>query len=134
MPAIVADTHAAVWYLTNNPKLSARAAEALDAATASGEPIFIASISLVELTYLVEKGRIPAEARKRLAICSHCKTAHTNSQASTGKSPRPCQPRQENQDIAGSDNLVARSGRQDVENREQFSINVRRVPSCWREA
>jgi PIN domain nuclease of toxin-antitoxin system len=66
MAAVVADTHAAVWYLTGNPKLSVVAARALDEASASGDPILIPSISLVELTYLVEKGRLPAEARKRL--------------------------------------------------------------------
>jgi len=64
--AIVTDTHAAVWYLANSPKLSRLAANALDGASARGEPILIPSISLVELTYLVEKGRLPAEARKRL--------------------------------------------------------------------
>jgi PIN domain nuclease of toxin-antitoxin system len=66
MSAIVLDTHAAVWYLTNNPKLSKVAAQALDGASASGDPIFIPAISLVELTYLVEKGRIPPDARKKL--------------------------------------------------------------------
>ena len=66
MAAVVADTHAVVWYLTNNPKLSAKAADALDAATASGDPILIPAISLVELTYLVEKRRLPAETRTRL--------------------------------------------------------------------
>src|ERR1035437_10250367 len=38
----------------------------LDDASAAGDSILIPSISLVELTYLVEKGRVPAEARKRL--------------------------------------------------------------------
>jgi PIN domain nuclease of toxin-antitoxin system len=66
MAAVVADTHAAVWYLANSPKLSAAAANALDQESAAGDPILIPSISLVELTYLVEKGRLPAEARKRL--------------------------------------------------------------------
>jgi Uncharacterized protein conserved in bacteria len=66
MSAIVADTHAAVWYLTNNPKLSKAAAQALDGASASGDPILIPAISLVELTYLVEKGRIPPDARTKL--------------------------------------------------------------------
>jgi PIN domain nuclease of toxin-antitoxin system len=66
MAAVVADTHAAVWYLANNPKLSPVAAKALDEASAAGDPILIPSISLVELTYLVEKGRLPAEARHRL--------------------------------------------------------------------
>lgn len=66
MPAVVADTHAIVWYLTNSPRLSPVAAKAFDDASAAGDSILIPSISLVELTYLVEKGRVPAEARKRL--------------------------------------------------------------------
>jgi PIN domain nuclease of toxin-antitoxin system len=66
MAVVVADTHAAVWYLTNSPRLSSAAAKALDDASAAGDSILIPAISLVELTYLVEKGRVPAEARKRL--------------------------------------------------------------------
>ena len=66
MATVVADTHAAVWYLTNSPRLSFAAAKALDNASAAGDSILVPSISLVELTYLVEKGRVPAEARKRL--------------------------------------------------------------------
>jgi PIN domain nuclease of toxin-antitoxin system len=66
MAVVVADTHAAVWYLSNSPRLSSAAAKALDGASAAGDAILIPSISLVELTYLVEKGRIPAEARQRL--------------------------------------------------------------------
>jgi len=66
MAAVVADTHSAIWYLANDPKLSGAAPKALDGASAAGDPILIPSISLVELTYLVEKGRVPAEARKRL--------------------------------------------------------------------
>jgi PIN domain nuclease of toxin-antitoxin system len=66
MAGVVVDTHAAVWYLANSPRLSSAALDALDRASASGEPILIPSISLVELTYLVEKGRLPSEARERL--------------------------------------------------------------------
>lgn len=66
MAVVVADTHAAVWYLTNSPRLSSAAAKALDDASAAGDSILIPSISLVERTCLVEKGRVPAEARKRL--------------------------------------------------------------------
>jgi predicted nucleic acid-binding protein len=39
---------------------------ALDSATSAGEFIYIPSICLVELTYLVEKGRLVAAARTRL--------------------------------------------------------------------
>jgi PIN domain nuclease of toxin-antitoxin system len=66
MPGVAVDTHAIVWYLSSDPRLSANAAGALDAATAAGELIHVPSICLVELTYLVEKGRLPAAARDRL--------------------------------------------------------------------
>ena len=60
--AVVADTHVAVWYLLNDPRLSKAANRALDQATGEGDPIFVSAISLVELTYLVEEGRVPAAA------------------------------------------------------------------------
>jgi PIN domain nuclease of toxin-antitoxin system len=66
MPSVVADTHAAVWYLSNDRRLSRAAGSAMDEANAGGDPILIPAISLVELTYLVEKGRVPALARQRL--------------------------------------------------------------------
>ena len=66
MPAVAVDTHAIVWYLANDIRLSKKAAEAMDLATAAGEPIHVPSICLVELTYLVEKGRLPPVARERL--------------------------------------------------------------------
>ena len=66
MTAVAVDTHSIVWYLSGDVRLSPKAAEALDAATAQGELIHVPSICLVELTYLVEKGRVPATARDRL--------------------------------------------------------------------
>jgi PIN domain nuclease of toxin-antitoxin system len=66
MPAVVVDTHTIVWYLSADPRLSANAAAVLEAATAEGERIHVPSICLVELTYLVEKGRLPLAARDRL--------------------------------------------------------------------
>ena len=62
-----------VWYLADDPRLSASAARALDDATRSGDPILVPSITLVELTYLVEKDRmaswILASASCSLAPC-----------------------------------------------------------------
>lgn len=46
--------------------LSENARSALRAATSANEPIFVPSICLVELTYLVEKRRLPLSARGRL--------------------------------------------------------------------
>lgn len=66
MAAVVVDTHAIVWYLSADPRLSSKAAAALDGATAAGEVIHVPSVCLVELSYLIEKGRVPATARKRL--------------------------------------------------------------------
>lgn len=66
MPAVAVDTHAVVWYLTNDPRLSIPAATALDEASSQGEFIYVPSICLVELTYLAEKGRLPRSARGRL--------------------------------------------------------------------
>lgn len=59
MSAVVVDTHTIVGYLSGDLRLSARAADALESATAAGERIHVPSICLVELTYLVEKGRLP---------------------------------------------------------------------------
>lgn len=66
MAAVVADTHAILWYLAGDPKLSKIAAEAFDAATQDGYPIYVPAICLVELVYLVEKKRLPTVARERL--------------------------------------------------------------------
>ena len=66
MSSVVADTHTIVWYLANDARLSQTAMQTLDRASASGEPIYVPSICLVELTYLVEKGRLPSVARDRL--------------------------------------------------------------------
>lgn len=66
MASVIADTHAAVWYFLEMPRLSDDALAALDDATDAGDPIYLASISLVEIIYLVEKGRLPQVALDRL--------------------------------------------------------------------
>lgn len=57
MSRAVVDTHVAVWALTDRSQLSVTATAALTAADASGE-IIISAITLIELTYLTEKGRL----------------------------------------------------------------------------
>jgi hypothetical protein len=52
MAAVAVDTHAIVWYLSADSRLSATAAAALDSGTAAGELIHVPSICLVELTHL----------------------------------------------------------------------------------
>jgi PIN domain nuclease of toxin-antitoxin system len=54
MKSVAADTHAALWFLENDHRLSPTAAAALEAA----EYILVPSVCLVEITYLVEKRRL----------------------------------------------------------------------------
>jgi PIN domain nuclease of toxin-antitoxin system len=54
----VADTHAVIWYVFDDPRLSSTARSEMDTAAASGEQIAVSSISLLEMVYLVDKGRI----------------------------------------------------------------------------
>ena len=61
MAAVLADTHAIVWYLTGDARISRAATTAFEMASAGGDAIYISAISLVELRYLVEKGRLSAE-------------------------------------------------------------------------
>jgi PIN domain nuclease of toxin-antitoxin system len=58
MSAIVSDTHALVWYLNNSPRLSLAAGLAFEQAQTSGDLIYIPSIVIVELRYIVEKRRV----------------------------------------------------------------------------
>ena len=58
----IADTHAIIWYLLNDPRLSPTAQAAFVHATAQGEQMGVPAICIVEIIYLVEKGRIPVAA------------------------------------------------------------------------
>jgi len=57
MPSVIADTHTIIWYFSNHPKLSNTANT-----VSEGGSIFISAISLIEITYLIEKDRLPSEA------------------------------------------------------------------------
>jgi PIN domain nuclease of toxin-antitoxin system len=52
----------------NDTKLSPRAFEFIDKTASTGAPAYISAISLIEVVYLVERGRIPADAFDRLAF------------------------------------------------------------------
>jgi PIN domain nuclease of toxin-antitoxin system len=62
MQSVVADTHAALWFLFDDKRLASAAADAL----ASAQRIFLPGICLVEITYLVEKGRLHDAVLPRL--------------------------------------------------------------------
>lgn len=63
----VADTHTALWYLFADPRLSSAAKAFIDRATDARNTVAVASISLAEIVYLVEKRRVPANAFEVLA-------------------------------------------------------------------
>lgn len=62
----VTDTHSLVWYLFASPALSAAAKSYMDQVAASGGHIFIPTISLVEIIYLEEKGRLGTNVLPRI--------------------------------------------------------------------
>lgn len=64
--AVVLDTHAAIWYLSQSNQLSAAALKQIEGSVQAGETVFLSAISLVELIYLSEKGRLPAGALMKL--------------------------------------------------------------------
>ena len=66
MTSVVADTHTIIWYLVEPDRLSENALLALDRATNTGQSICISAISIVEVCYLVERGRLPELVLQRL--------------------------------------------------------------------
>jgi len=68
MAGVVLDTHATIWYLESSPRLSARALAAIQAALAAGETVHVSTVTIVELIYLVEKGRFPVSLLDRLLV------------------------------------------------------------------
>jgi PIN domain nuclease of toxin-antitoxin system len=66
MGPVAADTHAALWYLLEPSQLSAAADQALTQADQPGAGIFVSAISVVEVIYLVEKGKLPQSSLNAL--------------------------------------------------------------------
>ena len=58
MIAAVADTHAAIWYLMGDPRLSGVAREFIDRSAANREKVAVSTITLAEVVCLIEKRRI----------------------------------------------------------------------------
>lgn len=66
MLAALADTHTVLWYLSDDPRLSATAFAFITAEIGAGNHIGFSAITLVEATYLSEKGRIAGDAVSRI--------------------------------------------------------------------
>jgi PIN domain nuclease of toxin-antitoxin system len=61
MIVAVADTHAPIWYGDDDPRLSKAAVSWIEQAERRGDRIALSTISLVEIVYLIEKGRVAAD-------------------------------------------------------------------------
>jgi PIN domain nuclease of toxin-antitoxin system len=71
MSAVVLDTHALIWMLVDPPKLSSAATDAIKQAVMDGEPVCFSSISIVEICYLIEKGRFTVSLLDQLLADMH---------------------------------------------------------------
>ncbi|MGE0884774.1 MAG: type II toxin-antitoxin system VapC family toxin [Blastocatellales bacterium] len=57
--SVVADTHAIIWYVDSPTDLSLAATSVMDAAANDpSQRIFLSAITLIEMQYLTEKGKI----------------------------------------------------------------------------
>ena len=66
MSAVMADTHAVLWYLLGSSELSPAARRAMEDALRGGDPIYMASVSMVEIVYLANKHHTPAGLLARI--------------------------------------------------------------------
>jgi PIN domain nuclease of toxin-antitoxin system len=58
MADFVIDTQIVIWYLENSPRLSSDANTAIDDTIRNKGNLFVPTISIVEIVYLIEKGRL----------------------------------------------------------------------------
>lgn len=66
MNTYVADTHALLWHLSDNPVLGLMARKVFDEAETGNATILISAITLIETIYLAEKKKIPSEILQSL--------------------------------------------------------------------
>lgn len=66
MASIVVDTHVIIWYFREPEKLSELAINTIDNAIFEGYFVYVSTISIIEIIFLVEKGRLPSIALERL--------------------------------------------------------------------
>jgi PIN domain nuclease of toxin-antitoxin system len=61
MLIVVADTHAILWYLVGDSRLSSEARRRIDVILMEGNQVGVSAITLVEVVYLIDKRRIAPE-------------------------------------------------------------------------
>lgn len=71
MNRLLVDTHALVWYLFQPDRLSTDAMSALRDTIRTGSTIYACTMSIIEVRYLTEKGRLPAICYEDLVMAAH---------------------------------------------------------------
>lgn len=66
MISAIADTHTVIWYLYDDTRISEKAKRFIEATREQGNQIVLSTITLVEIVYLIEKGRIENRAFTKL--------------------------------------------------------------------
>ena len=66
MSDLIVDTHAAIWYFAKSPELSGVARNAINHSVNLGNVIYLPTISLVEIVYLLDKNKLPQATLPRL--------------------------------------------------------------------
>ena len=66
MLRVVMDTHAVIWYIFADSRLSVTARNTIEQIAAEGNQVAFSSITLAEIVYLSERGRINAVTLDRL--------------------------------------------------------------------
>ena len=71
MTSLVLDTHSVIWYLNNSSRLSITARQAIRSSIEGGFPVYVSAITIAEVVYLAEKGRIGRQELEDLLIAIH---------------------------------------------------------------
>lgn len=66
MSSVLLDTHALIWYLEKSPRLGASARSAIKACIQGGDALYVSAVTLAEILYLDEKGRLAAGTFRRV--------------------------------------------------------------------
>ena len=66
MADLVIDTHTAIWYFANSLEMSPLATQTIDNAVANGETVILSAISIVEIIYLIDKGKLLSQTLNSL--------------------------------------------------------------------
>ena len=64
--SLVLDTHAVIWYLLDDRRLPNKVFELIESSAKRRQPVFVSAITLVEIIYLVERGRVLPDIYDRL--------------------------------------------------------------------